>query len=138
MSHAQVDPSRRVCDSVAKGELDVAIIGGEVPPDLAASVRAVTYAEDQLVCIYHCHYTYSVSTTVATVLLQLLYHPNSSRCHLRRGLSGVHPPLPLDLPYCHHYTVETRQALTLYVNSFDRPAGVHLPLPLYSTLSLPT
>jgi DNA-binding transcriptional LysR family regulator len=45
----QVDQSRRICDAVASGQLDVAIIGGEVPDDLQASLKAVTYAEDQLV-----------------------------------------------------------------------------------------
>ena len=44
-----MDQSRRVCDAVAGGQLDVAIIGGEVPEDLQASLKAVTYAEDQLV-----------------------------------------------------------------------------------------
>ena len=46
---AQVDQSRRICDAVAGGELDVAIVGGEVPPELRPSLRVATYAEDQLV-----------------------------------------------------------------------------------------
>lgn len=49
MTTPQVDQSRRICDAVAGGELDVAIIGGEVPDELQASLKAVTYAEDQLV-----------------------------------------------------------------------------------------
>lgn len=52
----QVDQSRRICDGVAAGELDVAIIGGEVPDDLQSALKAVTYAEDQLVC---CCYIYT-------------------------------------------------------------------------------
>ena len=48
-SCAQVDQSRRICEAVAGGELDVAIIGGEVEPELAPALRAITYAEDQLV-----------------------------------------------------------------------------------------
>lgn len=47
----QVDQSRRICDAVAGGELDVAIIGGEVPPELQTALKTVTYAEDQLVLI---------------------------------------------------------------------------------------
>lgn len=50
----QVDQSRRICDAVAGGQLDVAIIGGEVPEDLQASLKAVTYAEDQLVRLPSC------------------------------------------------------------------------------------
>ncbi len=46
---AQVDQSRRICEAVAGGELDVAIIGGEVDPEVAPALRAITYAEDQLV-----------------------------------------------------------------------------------------
>ncbi len=44
-----MDQSRRICDAVAAGELDVAIIGGEVPPELYPALKSVTYAEDQLV-----------------------------------------------------------------------------------------
>ncbi len=44
-----MDQSRRICDGVAAGELDVAIIGGEVPTELQPGLKAVTYAEDQLV-----------------------------------------------------------------------------------------
>ena len=31
----QVEQSRRACDAVARGEADCAIIGGDVPEDLA-------------------------------------------------------------------------------------------------------
>lgn len=44
-----MDQSRRICEAVAGGELDVAIIGGEVDPEVAPALRAITYAEDQLV-----------------------------------------------------------------------------------------
>lgn len=41
----QVDPSRRICDAVAGGELDVAIIGGDIPLELADTLAAVPYAQ---------------------------------------------------------------------------------------------
>ncbi len=41
----QVDQSRRVCDAVAAGAVDCAIIGGEVPAELAHSLRAEPFAQ---------------------------------------------------------------------------------------------
>lgn len=41
----QVDPSRRICDAVAGGELDVAIIGGDIPLELVDTLAAVPYAQ---------------------------------------------------------------------------------------------
>ena len=42
---AQVDPSRRICDAVAAGELDVAIIGGDLPAELVDILAATPYAQ---------------------------------------------------------------------------------------------
>lgn len=42
---AQVDPSSRICDAVAAGELDVAIIGGDLPRELEDTLAAVPYAQ---------------------------------------------------------------------------------------------
>lgn len=36
--HLQVDSTRQVCRAVARGELDVALVGGEVPSDLQSRV----------------------------------------------------------------------------------------------------
>ena len=44
-ARSQVDQSRRVCEAVAGGELDVAIVGGDIPLELADSLTAVPYAE---------------------------------------------------------------------------------------------
>jgi hypothetical protein len=41
----QVDSSRPVCEAVAGGELDAAIVGGDIPEELADTLTAVPYAE---------------------------------------------------------------------------------------------
>ena len=38
----QVEQSRRACDAVAHGEADCAIIGGDVPEDLASVLQVIT------------------------------------------------------------------------------------------------
>ena len=40
----QVDRSRRVCESVARGETDVAIVGGEVPSELCDILQVLHIA----------------------------------------------------------------------------------------------
>ena len=51
-----VHSTRRTSWSVANGQVDLAIIGGEVPPELQDSIEIVPYAEDELALvmpIYH-------------------------------------------------------------------------------------
>lgn len=47
----QVDNSRRICDAIAKSELDLAIIGGDIPAELADCLQATPYAQDELALI---------------------------------------------------------------------------------------
>jgi DNA-binding transcriptional LysR family regulator len=47
----QVHSTRRTCWSVANGQLDLAIIGGEVPPELQDALEMRAFAEDELVLI---------------------------------------------------------------------------------------
>jgi DNA-binding transcriptional LysR family regulator len=46
-----VHSTRRTAWSVSNGQVDLAIIGGEIPPELAESLETVPYAEDELVLI---------------------------------------------------------------------------------------
>jgi len=46
-----VHSTRRTAWSVANGQVDLAIIGGEIPGELAESLEIVPYAEDELVLI---------------------------------------------------------------------------------------
>lgn len=46
-----VHSTRRTAWSVANGQIDLAIIGGEVPPELQDSLEIIPYAEDELALI---------------------------------------------------------------------------------------
>ena len=46
-----VENTRRCCAAVARGEADIALVGGEVPADLAKLLRIEEYAEDEVVLI---------------------------------------------------------------------------------------
>jgi DNA-binding transcriptional LysR family regulator len=46
-----VHNTRRTCWSVVNGQIDLAIIGGEVPPELVDSLDVIPYAEDELALI---------------------------------------------------------------------------------------
>jgi DNA-binding transcriptional LysR family regulator len=46
-----VHSTRRTSWSVANGQVDLAIVGGEVPPDLRESLAVVPYAKDELALI---------------------------------------------------------------------------------------
>ncbi|MBF2003759.1 MAG: LysR family transcriptional regulator [Synechococcales cyanobacterium C42_A2020_086] len=46
-----VHSTRRTAWSVANGQVDLAIIGGEVPPELQESLEIIPYAEDELALI---------------------------------------------------------------------------------------
>ncbi len=47
----QVHSTRRTSWSIANGQVDLAIIGGEVPPELQDILKALPYAEDELALI---------------------------------------------------------------------------------------
>jgi DNA-binding transcriptional LysR family regulator len=47
----QVHSTRRTSWGVANGQVDLAIIGGEVPPELQETLRIIPYAEDELALI---------------------------------------------------------------------------------------
>jgi DNA-binding transcriptional LysR family regulator len=54
-----VHSTRRTAWSVANGQVDLAIIGGEIPPELQESLRVVPYAEDELALIMPMHHPLS-------------------------------------------------------------------------------
>lgn len=47
----QVHSTRRISWGVANGQINVAVIGGEVPPELKNTLQITTYAEDELALI---------------------------------------------------------------------------------------
>jgi len=46
-----VDTSSRVCEAVARGDLDAAVVGGEVPTRLLSSLSVSAYSEDEMVLV---------------------------------------------------------------------------------------
>ncbi len=54
-----VHSTRRTAWSVANGQIDLAIIGGEIPPELQESLTVVPYAEDELALIMPMHHPLS-------------------------------------------------------------------------------
>ncbi|MFM7528598.1 MAG: LysR family transcriptional regulator, partial [Nodosilinea sp.] len=54
-----VHSTRRTAWSVANGQVDLAIIGGEIPPELQESLTVVPYAEDELALIMPMHHPLS-------------------------------------------------------------------------------
>ncbi|KAK9916423.1 hypothetical protein WJX75_002429 [Coccomyxa subellipsoidea] len=61
----QVEQSRRACDAVARGEADCAIIGGDVPEDLAPVLQVTPYANDELVLIVPRHHELAKQGSIA-------------------------------------------------------------------------
>jgi DNA-binding transcriptional LysR family regulator len=49
--HLHVHSTRRTCWSVMNGQIDLAIIGGEVPLELQSSLEVLPYAEDEMALI---------------------------------------------------------------------------------------
>lgn len=47
----QVHSTRRTCWSVVNGQVDIAIIGGEIPSELNESLEVIAYAEDELALV---------------------------------------------------------------------------------------
>ncbi len=47
----KVHSTRRISWGVANGEIDLAIVGGEVPPELQGTLEIISYAEDELALI---------------------------------------------------------------------------------------
>jgi DNA-binding transcriptional LysR family regulator len=59
-----VHSTRRTAWSVANGQVDLAIIGGEVPGELQDSLIAVPYAEDELVLVLPPHHSLAQADTI--------------------------------------------------------------------------
>ena len=47
----QVHSTRKISWAIANGQIDLAIVGGEVPPELSHSLEITSYAEDELALI---------------------------------------------------------------------------------------
>mmetsp|Transcript_6191 Transcript_6191/g.17303 ORF Transcript_6191/g.17303 Transcript_6191/m.17303 type:complete len:863 (+) Transcript_6191:193-2781(+) len=62
--HLQVDSSRRICEAVAAGEVDVALIGSQLAPGLEKMLVATPYSTDELVLIVSRQHPLSASSSI--------------------------------------------------------------------------
>jgi DNA-binding transcriptional LysR family regulator len=69
----QVHSTRRTSWAVANGQVDLAIIGGEVPSELQEVLEIIPYAEDELALIIPPHHPFAEQETIAK---DDLYHLN--------------------------------------------------------------
>lgn len=60
-----VHSTRRTCWSLVNGQVDLAIIGGEVPAELAESISVTPYAEDELALVLPASHPLAVSDQIA-------------------------------------------------------------------------
>lgn len=60
----QVHSTRRISWSVANGQVDLAVIGGEIPSELKQVLQVTSYAEDELALILPKSHPFSTSTDI--------------------------------------------------------------------------
>lgn len=66
----QVYSTRRICWGVANGQIDLAVVGGEIPIDLENVLEIISYAEDELALILPISHPFS---TVENIQKEDLY-----------------------------------------------------------------
>ncbi|MBD2095352.1 LysR family transcriptional regulator [Trichocoleus sp. FACHB-591] len=85
-----VHSTRRTSWSVANGQIDLAIIGGEVPPELQDSLEIIPYAEDELALILPVFHPFArVSTIQKEDLYKLQFIALDSQSTIRKVIDQV-------------------------------------------------
>jgi DNA-binding transcriptional LysR family regulator len=85
-----VHSTRRTAWSVANGQLDLAIIGGEVPADLLESLEITPYAEDELALILPTSYEISQGASLSVEdLYKLQFITLDSQSTIRKAIDRV-------------------------------------------------
>ena len=86
----QVHSTRRTAWSVANGQVDLAIIGGEVPADLQETLQILPYAEDELALILPAfHPLAKLSTIQREDLYKLQFIALDSQSTIRKVIDQV-------------------------------------------------
>ncbi|OKH20332.1 LysR family transcriptional regulator [Hydrococcus rivularis NIES-593] len=86
----QVHSTRRTSWGVANGQVDLAIIGGEVPPELQETLKIVPYAEDELALILPVfHPLAKVDTIQKEDLYKLKFITLDSQSTIRKVIDKV-------------------------------------------------
>ena len=85
-----VHSTRRTSWSVANGQIDLAIIGGEVPPELQESLEIASYAEDELALIMPVFHPLASNDTIArSDLYKLKFITLDSQSTIRKVIDQV-------------------------------------------------
>lgn len=86
----QVHSTRRTSWAVANGQVDLAIIGGEVPSELQEVLEIIPYAEDELALIIPPNHSFAQQETIAKEdLYNLHYITLDSQSTIRKVLDQV-------------------------------------------------
>ncbi|MBF2019421.1 MAG: LysR family transcriptional regulator [Hydrococcus sp. C42_A2020_068] len=86
----QVHSTRRTSWGVANGQVDLAIIGGEVPPELQETLKIIPYAEDELALILPVfHPLAKVDTIQKEELYKLKFITLDSQSTIRKVIDKV-------------------------------------------------
>jgi DNA-binding transcriptional LysR family regulator len=85
-----VHSTRRTSWSVANGQIDLAIIGGELPPELQDSLDMIPYAEDELALILPTNHVFAQSQTIQREdLYRLSFIALDSQSTIRKVIDQV-------------------------------------------------
>ncbi|MEL6900868.1 MAG: LysR substrate-binding domain-containing protein, partial [Cyanobacteria bacterium J06606_4] len=85
-----VHSTRRTSWSVANGQIDLAIIGGEIPPELQESLEVAPYAEDELALIMPVFHPLATSEFIArSDLYKLKFITLDSQSTIRKVIDQV-------------------------------------------------
>ena len=85
-----VHSTRRTAWSVVNGQIDLAIVGGEVPPELQESLEVIPYAEDELALILPVsHYLAEKETIQKDDLYHLNFITLDSQSTIRKVIDQV-------------------------------------------------
>lgn len=85
-----VHSTRRTAWAVANGQIDLAIIGGEIPPELQESLEVASYAEDELALIMPVFHPLATSEVIArSDLYKLKFITLDSQSTTRKAIDQV-------------------------------------------------
>lgn len=85
-----VHSTRRTAWAVANGQIDLAIIGGEIPPELQESLEAVAYAEDELALVMPVFHPLATNDVIArSDLYKLKFITLDSQSTTRKAIDQV-------------------------------------------------
>jgi DNA-binding transcriptional LysR family regulator len=85
-----VHSTRRTSWSVANGQIDLAIIGGELPPELQDSLDMIPYAEDELALILPTNHVFAQNQTIQREdLYRLSFIALDSQSTIRKVIDQV-------------------------------------------------